>query len=206
MTYASCSGAIALSSTSLTYNGASYNLALTPDSTYLDLSVTQMPVTYAWNVASGTSGNWGTAASWTPGTGTPGSIDTANFNLANNNLVNVDAPHTVATVSFGSSTGGQVSLSGSQLTVTNALTVAAGQTLTGTGSINASGGIGLGGTLGPASGSLTVGGVVSTLGTTGMINNISLGSGGYVSVGSGTTLTVGGTVAGSSAPGTSAAR
>ncbi len=214
MTYGSYSGTISLSSTSLTYNGTNYSLALTPNSTYLNLSVTA-PTTYTWSVASGTSGNWGVNSSWTPNTGFPGSIDTAAFNMANNNEVNLEAAHSVSTVSLGSNTGGSLTINGSSanaLTIANGFTVVSGQTLTGTATINTpsvlvngggqiTGSLNFGGTVTPNGGSInmTGGSIVGNLnfnggGSTATMTNCSIGGavslywGGSKFIGNNTTI------------------
>ncbi len=95
----------------------------------------------------------------------------------------MDAAQTIATLSLAAN--GTLTLNGSNaLTVTNAIsTLSSGRTLNGTGTINASF-TGMNGTLGPTSGTLDVNGNITTTSTTGYLDDVTLGTGKNVTIGS----------------------
>jgi hypothetical protein len=138
------------------------------------LSTTSLTATtYKWSVS---GGNWSAGGNWSPA-GVPCALDTATFNLgATPMVVNVDTTPTVACV--GLSGAGALVVNGNLLTVSSAVTVGAGQTLQGGGSISAPAFNVNGGTLGGAL-SLT-GNVVSV--------------GGHITPGGGTKMTVTGSL------------
>lgn len=76
-------------------NGYSANMSATPASG----SQATTPITYNWNVA---SGNWNTAASWSPSRTTPLATDVLVFNgsVQANPTVTVDVDQTVGQISF----------------------------------------------------------------------------------------------------------
>ncbi len=101
-----------------------------------------------------TSGDWGNPSSWSPGA-LPTSV--ALFNLSNNPTVTLSSSQSVPGVGLWGTGTLTVNDNGGSLTIANPLTVTAGQTLTGTGTINAPITM-TGGTL---AGTLTVGSVTS---------------------------------------------
>jgi hypothetical protein len=108
------------------------------------LSTTSLS-SYAW---SATSGNWCTNSCWSPAT-LPGATDAAVFNLGGTaRVVNVDSAKSVGKVSLVGS--GALTMNGNLLTVANAVSIAAGQTLQGSGNISAPAFNVSGGTLGGA--------------------------------------------------------
>ncbi len=131
-----------------------------------------------------TSGDWGNPSSWSPGA-LPTSV--ALFNLSNNPTVTLSSSQSVSGVGLWGTGTLTVNDNGGSLTIANPLTVTAGQTLTGTGTINAP--ITL--SSGTLAGGITTGAITSTGGTIGnatVNGNITHNSG---------TLNVTGTVGGS---------
>lgn len=117
----------------------------------------------------GTSGNWNTAANWSP-SGVPGSLDTVTIGASGNRAytVTVNTAASVASLTITGGTGSHTTeltlTTGNSLATSGAITLAnANSILDGAGSINASGGITGAGTL--QAGTSSTGGTLDVTGT-----------------------------------------
>ncbi len=135
---------------------------LSSNSTQVSLTVSRNTA-YAgtFNWTGGVSQDFGAAGNWDVGYGlTPIAVDTAVVSLTGGTTINLASPQTIATLSLTNT--GPLTLSGSALTVTNAVAVGSGQTIQG-GTLNAPVNMALGGTIG---GTAAIGGNVTATGGT----------------------------------------
>ncbi len=135
---------------------------LSSNSTQVSLTVSRNTA-YAgtFNWTGGVSQDFGAAGNWDVGYGlTPIAVDTAVVSLTGGTTINLALPQTIATLSLTNT--GPLTLSGSALTVTNAVAVGSGQTIQG-GTLNAPVNLAVGGTIG---GTAAIGGNVTATGGT----------------------------------------
>ncbi len=164
----------------------------------------------AANAAASTIG----AGATVNGTGTYGSATTYLYGTLGSvgntlniggNIYTENGSQLAGTLSFASGKflyvySGTVTENGT-LTGSTSLRISTGATLTGTGMINAPIEFWTGGTLGPTTGTMTIGGNITFRGSSvgGVLNNVALSSGDAATIPTGAWLTVNGTVSGSTA-------